>query len=295
MNEIVIVSGKGGTGKTSLAASLASLAGKDCVLADCDVDAADMHLLMDPDYRQQKDFYSGELAVIDSEKCASCGICGEVCRFDAIGLSKKQYAIDPLDCEGCGYCSKVCPVGAIKNVQRHVGQEFISKIKTGAMMVHASLKIGADNSGKLVARVKNDARSIALENGVSNIIVDGSPGIGCPVVSSLSGADYVVMVTEPSVSGLHDLKRVNELLKKFRLRSACIINKYDLNQSLTEEIKIFLLDQKIELIALLPYHESFTEAITLGKTIIEYNPSGIATLVRKAWERIQENLLKKEK
>ncbi|MDZ7740489.1 MAG: ATP-binding protein [Bacteroidota bacterium] len=295
MNEIVIISGKGGTGKTSLAASLASLAGRDCILADCDVDAADMHLLMEPDYKISEDFYSGELAVIDQEKCTSCGICAEVCRFDAIKLQESCFTIDSLACEGCGYCSKVCPEAAIENIQRHVGQHYVSGIKTGATMVHASLKIGADNSGKLVAKVKNDARALASKNGVRAIIVDGSPGIGCPVVSSLSGADYVVLVTEPTVSGLHDLERVLELVKKFRLRSGCIINKYDLNHGISAKIKSFLLDQDVSLIAEFPYHKSFSKAITLGKTIIEYDPRGPGALIRKAWVRINEKLLNEEK
>ncbi len=228
MKEIVIISGKGGTGKTSITASLAVLGKDKVVVADCDVDAADMHLLMKPDFAQSEEFFSGELAIINQEDCIQCGKCAEVCRFDAIPFTNNTYIVDELSCEGCGYCSRVCPTDTIMNIQQNVGHWYVSGIKTGSKMVHAKLAIGADNSGKLVAQVKNEAKKIAEEGDYDYIIVDGSPGVGCPVVSSLSGANYVVLVTEPTVSGLHDLKRVYELVHKFNLKAGCIINKFDL-------------------------------------------------------------------
>ena len=213
MKEIVVISGKGGTGKTSLTASFAMMGATDVVLADCDVDAADMHLLMQPDLDSSEDFYSGEVAYIEQANCISCGICMDVCRFDAVSVINDEYTITPLDCEGCGYCARVCPTETIINKDLLVGELFVSNIKTGSKMVHAHLGIGADNSGKLVAKVKNEAKALALKYQKDYVLVDGSPGVGCPVISSLSGANFAVLVTEPSISGIHDLKRVYELVQ----------------------------------------------------------------------------------
>ena len=185
MKEVVVISGKGGTGKTSITASFASLEGPHLVVADCDVDAADMHLLMQPDFGKREDFYSGELARINEDTCTSCGTCTEICRFDAIRQMNGEYGIDPLQCEGCGYCARVCPEKAISNEELKAGQWFLSSIKTGGIMVHAQLGIGADNSGKLVAKVKKEARERAKNNGNGLILIDGPPGIGCPVISSI--------------------------------------------------------------------------------------------------------------
>jgi MinD superfamily P-loop ATPase len=223
MKEIVVISGKGGTGKTSVTAAFAIMGGKNIVVADCDVDAADLHLLLQPDGGFSTDFYSGEVARIDHNNCIQCGKCMDVCRFEAVYTKNRQFFIDPLSCEGCGYCARVCPTETIRNEKRLAGQFFISRIKTGTQMVHARLGIGAENSGKLVVKVKHEAKEIALEEQKDFILVDGTPGVGCPVVSSLSGAHYAVLVTEPSVSGLHDLKRVYELVKKFSIPSECII------------------------------------------------------------------------
>jgi len=233
MKEIVIISGKGGTGKTSLTASFAILGGKDVIVADCDVDAADMHLLLEPDFKDSEDFYSGELADINQDECIQCNKCYDVCRFDGIDIINGRYVVNPLNCEGCGYCARVCPTEAITNKSLNVGKWYMSNIKSGSIMVHARLGIGADNSGKLVAKVKNEAKEIAEDEFKDYVIVDGSPGVGCPVVSSLSGAKFVVLVTEPSVSGIHDLKRVYELVKKFNIKTGCIINKYDINKKIT--------------------------------------------------------------
>jgi len=291
MKEIVIISGKGGTGKTSITASFAYLGGKDIVVADCDVDAADMHLLMKPDFKISEDFYSGELAKIDQDKCISCGKCAEVCRFNAISIINNQYIVDPLNCEGCGYCARVCPSSAITNEILNVGKSYVSTTKVGNIMVHAKLGIGADNSGKLVAKVKDEAKKIAENNNKHFIVVDGSPGIGCPVVSSLSGANFVVLVTEPSVSGLHDLKRVYELVKKFKIKAGCIINKFDINKKVTEEIIEFLKEEDIVHISNLVYDESFTKAMTIGKTIVEYNNSNLTKVLIESWDKIKGEIL----
>ncbi len=288
MKEIVVISGKGGTGKTSLTASFAMMGATDVVLADCDVDAADMHLLMQPDLDSSADFYSGEVAYIEQANCISCGICMDVCRFDAVSVINDEYTITPLNCEGCGYCARVCPTETIINKDLLVGELFVSNIKTDSKMVHAHLGIGADNSGKLVAKVKNEAKALALKYQKDYVLVDGSPGVGCPVISSLSGANFAVLVTEPSISGIHDLKRVYELVKKFNINAGCIINKADVNIEKQVEIKQFLVDEGIEHIINLPYNEDFTKAMTLGQTIVEYKQKELTNLLEQAWEKIKE-------
>ena len=290
MKEIVIISGKGGTGKTSITASFAILAGQEAVIADCDVDAADMHLLMQPDFAESEDFFSGEIAYIKQDECTQCGKCAEVCRFDAIPVIDGKYMVDPLSCEGCGYCARICPVDAIINKPLNVRKWYVSNIKTGTTMVHARLGIGADNSGKLVTQVKNEAKRIAHEKNKEYIIVDGSPGIGCPVVSSLSGADFVVLVTEPSVSGIHDLQRVYELIQKFRIKAGCIINKADINPEKTKEIEHFLQAEKIIHLGSLPYDETFTKAMTFGQTIIEYSNGKLQRTITESWKQIKQTI-----
>ena len=287
MKEIVVISGKGGTGKTSVTASFAVLGGKDVVIADCDVDAADMHILLKPDYAQSEDFYSGVIAKINQDACISCNKCKEVCRFDAIPIIDKKYIVDELSCEGCGYCALVCPTKAIDMEEDNVGKWHISETRLGNTLVHAKLGIGAENSGKLVAKVKNEAKKIAKETGKEFVLIDGSPGIGCPVVSSLSGASFVVLVTEPTVSGQHDLERVYALVKKFNIKAGCIINKYDLNNNVTNTIKEFLNKEGIVLIADLPYNENFTKAMTEGKTIVEIKKCDISQIIEKSWELIK--------
>jgi MinD superfamily P-loop ATPase len=286
MFEVVVLSGKGGTGKTSVTASLAILAGDEAVVADCDVDSANMHLLLCPDFGKASDFYGGELAVINQALCKQCGRCAEVCRFHAIPFIKDQYSISELDCEGCGYCEKVCPTNAITMVDRKSGTLFVSKTRTGNRLVHARLDIGAENSGKLVARVKHEAKLIAASESKPYIIVDGAPGIGCPVISSLSGANYVVLVTEPTMSGLHDLERISELIKKFRIQTGCIINKYDLNPDKTKEIGDYLHNNRIDHLADIPYDGGFTEAMVEGKTIVE-TESSLIYLMIDIWEKIK--------
>jgi MinD superfamily P-loop ATPase len=286
MKEIVVISGKGGTGKTSITSSFAVLAKKDAVIADCDVDAADMHLIMQPENVHKEDFYSGFVANIDDEKCIACGKCQTVCRFDAVSFDDSKYSISALDCEGCGYCARVCPSEAIEMKDQYAGEWYLSKIKTGSLMVHAKLGIGAENSGKLVAKVKNTAKQVAEQHEVEYIIIDGSPGIGCPVVSSLSGANYVVLVTEPTMSGLRDLKRVYELVKKFNIPAGCIINKSDLNPQVAQYIVDFLKEESISMLAKIPYSEFFTRAMVEGKAIVEHEEADIKDDLVKIWDKV---------
>lgn len=290
MKEVVIISGKGGTGKTSLTASFAMLEGMNAVIADCDVDAADLHLLLEPEVMQTDDFFSGKLAVIDERLCTNCGLCEERCRFDALHFRRGHYRIDPLNCEGCGYCSLVCPENAITMEEQNVGVWRISNTKAGNILVDAALGIGAENSGKLVAKVKQEAKKVATRRGIDLILVDGSPGIGCPVISSLSGADFVILVTEPTLSGLHDLKRVYDLVKQFRIPAGCIINKYDINGLVSEQILAFLEEMQIFHIASLPYSESFVHALTMGQTIIEYDHNEMSGRVRESWKKVKQFL-----
>jgi MinD superfamily P-loop ATPase len=287
MKEIVIISGKGGTGKTSITAAFALLGGPEIVVADCDVDAADMHLLLQPDFAGAEDFYSGQVALIDQEMCTRCGKCAEVCRFDAIPVIEDSYIVQPLDCEGCGFCGRVCSDNAITFLDQNVGEWYISSTRAANTMVHARLGVGAENSGKLVARVKVESRRIAEATGKELIVVDGSPGIGCPVVSSLSGAALVVLVTEPTVSGLHDLKRVYQLVKKFDIPAGCIINKYNLNLEVSREIEDYLKQEGITHIADLPYDETFTRAMTEGLTIVEYDSDELKEILVESWEKVK--------
>lgn len=290
MKEFVIISGKGGTGKTSLAASLAYLAGKEAIVADCDVDAANMHLLLGANHEDGQDFYSGKLASIDSDKCISCGICQENCHFRAIDAHKDIFKVNPLRCEGCGLCARLCPEQAIKEEDMLSGKYYISEVKTGTRMVHARLSIGASNSGKLVARVKNLAREEAERSGKELIIIDGSPGIGCPVISSLSGAYRAILVTEPSLSAFSDLKRIVQLTNNFNIPALAVLNKADLNLKLAQRIKAFLLEKETPLIGEIPYSESFSQAMIQGKTILEIEQGGIADKIRDVWNEILKTL-----
>ncbi len=291
MREIVVISGKGGTGKTSLSASFAYLEGQNAITADCDVDAANMHILLDADFSNRQDFFSGEVAYIDSDKCIDCSKCKTVCRFDAILLKENRHTIDRISCEGCGYCARVCPSGAITMHKQKAGDIFVSNIKNGATMVHAKLGFAAENSGKLVAKVKQEAKMLALKEDREFVITDGSPGIGCPVISSLSGANLVVLVTEATVSGLHDLKRVVELLKTFSLQAVCIINKYDLNKEMNKMIEEYLGTQDIEVIAHLGYDETFAHALIEAKPIVEYSAqSQLSVTIKESWEKIKTKI-----
>ena len=292
MKEVVIISGKGGTGKTSISASFAYLE-NDAVIADCDVDAANMHLLLGANFKIQEDFFSGEVAVIDKDKCTNCGDCFDVCRFDAIEKKENYHQVNPIDCEGCWYCSRVCTHEAITMKTQKAGDIFVSDIKNNSVMVHAKLGFGAENSGKLVAEVRKKAKSIAAKENKQFIITDGSPGIGCPVISSISGANLVVVVTEATISGLHDLERVFKLIKTFKIPAVCIINKYDLNLDMTNKIEEFLNKENAKVIAKLPYNEVFAKAMGEAKPIVEYNENlEISKTIKKAWQEIKQAVRK---
>lgn len=287
-SEIVVLSGKGGTGKTSVAASLAFVAGNDAVLADCDVDAANLHLVMAPDYYSSEQFFGGELAIIDSGNCISCGLCRDICRFDAVTRNQKSFHIDNLKCEGCGYCYHLCPAKAISMVPRKSGEVYLSNIKNGSKMAHARLSVGGENSGKLVAKVKSEAKKLAIEQGCSYIIVDGAPGIGCPVVASVSGATVALLITEPTMSALHDLKRVMFVIKRFRVKPLLIINKFDINLQISQEIKDYSSVEGIIHVADIPYNTFFTQSIGRAKIVAEEYPE-IASLFRSIWESVKVN------
>ncbi len=284
--EIVILSGKGGTGKTSIATSLAVLAKDTAVVADCDVEAANMHLLLKPDCAQENDFYSGQYASIDQDTCTLCGLCEEICRFNAIAIHENDCIVNTVNCEGCGYCAHVCPVKAIQMKPANSGKVYISTNRLQTPMVHATLNIGASNSGKLIARVKNEAKTLAEKHKKPYIIIDGPPGIGCPVISSLSGADLVILVAEPAAAGNHDLKRLVEVIKKFRIKMTCIVNKYDINMEKTAELKNFLRQEAIPHLVDLPYDDAFTHAMITEKTLVEM-PSPVNDTINEAWTKIK--------
>ncbi|OGE83073.1 MAG: (4Fe-4S)-binding protein [Candidatus Delongbacteria bacterium GWF2_40_14] len=285
MKEIVVISGKGGTGKTSVTASFAYLSSANTVLADCDVDASDMHLLLKPELISSEDFFSSDLAVIDYDKCAGCGRCFEVCRFKAVSFELDKFKISDNNCEGCGYCANVCPSSAITLVKQNDGNLYISDTRLGKKLFHAELGPGAENSGKLVAKVKNNAKKYARENNLNIVLVDGSPGVGCPVISSLSGANFVVLVTEPTTSGIHDLSRVIQLVKKFHIKMGCVINKTDINYKASDGIKKMLVAENIPLLAELPYSDNFTHAMIKEVTVAEYD-KGIRSMLQDAWDKI---------
>ncbi|MCF8035030.1 MAG: ATP-binding protein [Desulfarculaceae bacterium] len=286
MPEVLVISGKGGTGKTSLTGAFAQVAqGK--VICDLDVDAPDLHLLLQPEALEKHEFMSGHQAEIDPERCTGCGICAEKCRFEAIKPQGDVFAVDPLKCEGCKLCVVTCPEEAVEFPERHCGRWQISDTRLGTM-VHAQLFPGEENSGRLVALLRGRARELADEQGMSLILSDGPPGIGCPVISSLSGTDLAVIVTEPTPSGRHDLERVVELCRHFKVPAGVIVNKHDLNSGQTQAIEDYCAAQDLEVLALLPYDPAITEAMVKGLVVTEYNDNGIAAALRLAWRRIAQ-------
>ena len=284
MEEILILSGKGGTGKTSIVGALAALAGSK-VLADCDVDAADLHLLLSPSVRQEAEFWSGQAARIDRDKCNECFLCQDLCRFDAI----KNFTVDPVSCEGCGFCSHICPVEAITMEENMAGHWYISDTAYGPL-VHARLGIAQENSGKLVAWVRQQARKIAEEQGLDYTISDGPPGIGCPVISSLSGVDLALLVTEPTLSGIHDLERVIGVCRHFDVPTAVCINKYDINEENTREIEEYCRSQDIRVVSRIPFDNVVTEALVRGVPVVEYDDGGVSQEMGNLWQNISEML-----
>ncbi|MBA7594462.1 hypothetical protein ES703_01405 [subsurface metagenome] len=286
MKEVIVLSGKGGTGKTSIVGSFAALA-KNKILVDCDVDAADLHLLLQPVIREKHEFWSGQVAFIDKQRCTECGICQDLCRFAAI----KNFMVDPVSCEGCGFCSHICPEEAITMRENLAGQWFISDTSCGPL-VHARLGIAQENSGKLVALVRQQARQVIEKEGGNYIISDGPPGIGCPVISSLSGANLALLVTEPTLSGIHDLERVLGVCHHFGVEALVCINKYDINEDNTRQIEGYCSRQGIEVAARIPFDNVVTEAMIHGVPVVEYSRNGVSHQIESLWETVSKSLNK---
>ncbi len=286
MKELVVLSGKGGTGKTSLTAAFAALSER-LVLCDADVDASDLHLIMAPENRTTTDFLGGGIAVINSDMCTECGTCRDLCRFDAID---ENFEVDPISCEGCGVCVDFCPEKAIDFPIQTCGQWFLAESRFGPM-VHARLGIAEENSGKLVTLVRQEARKLAEKNSIDFILTDGPPGVGCPVIASAGGATAVVLVAEPTVSGLHDMKRVADLAAFFKVPCMACVNKFDLNPDQADAIEKVCAEKKVQFLGTIPFDPVFMNAMVQGKTIIEYEANSDAgDAVKKIWNRIKENL-----
>lgn len=291
MKELVIVSGKGGTGKTSVTASLAALADQP-VICDCDVDAADLHLILDPKIRENHDFRSGHEAVIRESDCIGCGICQDVCRFDAVIDDVETFSIDPIACEGCGVCVHFCPQKAIDFPESLCGKWFVSDTRLGPM-VHAKLGVAAENSGKLVSLVRTEAKHLAEEENRKMVIVDGPPGIGCPVIASITGASQVLVVTEPTVSGEHDLERVLGLARHFQIPALVCVNKWDINEEMTIRIEQKSRDLGANIAGRIRYDQAVTRAQLLQKTVVETDAAS-AQDIRQIWDylNVQKDILK---
>ncbi|MFP4640923.1 MAG: ATP-binding protein [Dehalococcoidia bacterium] len=284
MKEVLIISGKGGTGKTSIVGSFAAIA-SDKVLCDCDVDAADLHLLLQPQIKESHEFWSGQTASIDRDKCTECGLCEQECRFDAI----HNFTVEDASCEGCGLCSHICPAGAITMRDNLSGHWFISDTKHGPV-VHARLGIAEENSGKLVTTVREEAKRIAGEDGLKYIITDGPPGTGCPVISSLSGTNLALVVTEPTLSGIHDLERVVGVCQHFGVPALVCINKYDINEENTRYIEAQCQQLGIPLAAKIPFDNVVTEALVHGLPVVEYSEGDVTKEIESLWEKVVERI-----
>jgi len=295
MKELVVISGKGGTGKTSVVASFAALA-EDAALADCDVDAADLHLVLDPTIVRRADFSGGSRARIDPDRCTACGKCRQLCRFDAIRLdgpgnanADRTYRVDPIGCEGCGICARFCEPGAVEFGPVVNGKWFVSETRCGPM-VYARLGVAEQNSGKLVSLVRSEARKIALERGCGLVIVDGSPGIGCPVIASITAADLVLVVTEPALSGLHDLQRVADLTAHFGIRTLLCINKWDINRNIASQIETHARRRGLELSGNIRYDRAVTGAQIKRLSVVEYAENGAADDITSLWANVRSSL-----
>ena len=286
LKELIVISGKGGTGKTSLLGAFASLA-KDKVLCDADVDAADLYLILEPDIKERQDFQEGHKAIINLDKCTECGLCRELCRFNAIS---PEFIVDPIDCEGCGVCVYFCPEDAIDFPIKTCGELFISETRCGPM-VHARLGIAEDNSGKLVTLTRKQAKELAKKRNLNLILTDGPPGLACPVIASITGATGVLIVTEPTLSGHHDMDRVVELANHFQIPAYVCVNKFDLNPKMTETIEAYARDKGLPIMGRIPFDPLFTKAMVQKQTIIEYDGSSeAAKAVEEIWERLISSL-----
>lgn len=291
IRELVVISGKGGVGKTSIVASFAALV-ENAVLADCDVDAADLHLILEPKIRRKEDFIGGFRARVLPEKCSDCGICQDLCRFDAVSQNELNpetaggsFEIDPLSCEGCGVCAYFCPEEAILMEQPVNGEWYISDTRYGPM-VHAKLGVAEENSGKLVSLVRKGARDLAKDRGHDYILVDGAPGVGCPVIASLTGVKLALVVTEPTISAIHDMKRVIELTRHFKIPTIICINKWDLNPELTYSIIVGASAEDIKVAGKIRYDSIFTRAMVMGTSVVEYTGGEIAREIKDLWNNV---------
>jgi MinD superfamily P-loop ATPase len=280
MKEITVVSGKGGTGKTSLVAAIASIV-ESAVFADCDVDAADLHLMLKPSASEEHSFDGGLKAWIDPQLCTACDVCRQLCRYDAIDES---YHVSPFKCEGCGVCFDHCEAEAVQLIREKAGGWFVSSTPYGPL-VHARLGVAQNNSGKLVAQVRQRARELAEEGNRQLLVVDGPPGIGCPAISSITGSDLVLVVTEPTQSGRHDFDRVLELTGHFNIKTAACINKYDLNPDLAARIERLCLDKNVAFLGSIPYDKAVIEAIVTGKSLMAGNSPAAAAIAR-IWDSV---------
>jgi len=289
MHEITLLSGKGGTGKTTIAAALASVA-RDAVFCDADVDAADMHLILKPDILEEHRFESNWVAKIDDDNCTRCSKCVEVCRFDAIHYKPfGGLEINPFQCEGCRLCERICPVGAIHSEKNNNNFWYVSKTRFGTL-VHAKMGAGEENSGKLVTEVRKKAMEFAKNTDARFVVTDGPPGIGCPVISALTGTHKVLLVIEPTKSGLHDIKRLVDLARNFNPEMYAVINKYDINAAVTREIENYLEENSIRLLAKIPFDTSMVDAMLNEKTIVEYQPgSPLSKMINEIWKAMTEN------
>lgn len=288
MKQLVVLSGKGGTGKTTITSSFAALQ-KKSVVVDADVDAADLHLVLNPEIEKTTQFFAGKKAVIDHGKCIQCGTCEENCRFDAILNHDDVYTVDALSCEGCGLCARLCDVEAITMNDENCGEWYESKTAYGKMF-HAKLGIAADNSGKLVSLVRERAKEFAEQNNEELVIIDGPPGVGCPVIASVTGSDLVVTITEPSLSGLHDLERLAVLLEHFKIKQMVVINKADLESNLAEKIKTFCIEKNIEIAGEIPFDKNVVKAMIKGKPLVELYKDKSAQSIIEIWEKVKKAL-----
>jgi len=285
MKQLTVISGKGGTGKTILTACFAVLAGNK-VLVDCDVDAADLHLLLQPEVRERHEFSSGAKAVRDPKRCTGCGKCLEVCRAGAV---TESFDIDEIGCEGCGFCVRVCPVEALSMKSGPNGEWYVSNTSYGPL-VHARLGIAEENSGKLVSLVRRRAREVAHETRADYVIADGPPGIGCPVIAAITDADLVLGVAEPSLSGIHDLKRVAGIAARFGISMCCVINKYDLNRENSAALASWCYRHGIKVVGLIPFDEMVTKALVAGKPVLKYGTTGAGEAISKVWQAVEQRL-----
>ena len=285
MKQLTIISGKGGTGKTSITAAFASLA-ENAVFADCDVDSADLHLIFKPNIKKTMDFHGLKIASVNKEMCTECKKCYEHCRFDAID---GDINIIKESCEGCGVCEHVCPVNAITMINRDSGVSYISETRFGPM-AHAMLKTAEEASGKLVTVVRNNVKTLAEEKKKDMILIDGPPGIGCPVIASISGVDLVLIVTEPTLSAIHDLKRILGLTNHFGIPALVCINKYSINEGNVKKIEQYCLINDVSIVGKLPYDSIVTEAMIHEKTVVEFSNGFFSKKVKEMWGKIMKNL-----